>query len=79
MTPTNFESWENVKNLLQSVINILNEDLPVEDKVALQTFVDNNEFGVAFDWIEGVIEEDSLILDSKTSKIMEDIRRIIST
>ena len=77
MTPIEFDTWIKIKRRLSEILTYLDSEISQNDKDVIQDFIENNEYGVALDWINSIIDECNIQVTSQTADGLRDVEAMI--
>jgi len=69
------EHWPHLRNALSRLVEELSEKLDEKNRTTILDFIENNEFGVALEWLWSLVAEHSIRL---TAKQRSEIQRLAS-
>ena len=71
MTRIDFDRWVKIRAKLDELLELLDSELAREDKELLRDFIENNEYGVAVDWIRSIISERDLSISAQAEDCLD--------
>jgi len=70
--------WDRLEALIRQSLESVRAMIPGKDADWVEQFLDHNEFGVAYDWLAGAIEQHSIIVDDVTREQMSEASRLMN-
>jgi hypothetical protein len=77
MTGTEFEAWVRIRNTLFEAVRHMDGWLSDFDKELITDFIENNEYGVAIDWIDALAAKRSLDVPLPAKACLDEARAAI--
>jgi hypothetical protein len=69
------EKWAKAEAALRELLDRVRGRLDDENIRDIEDFIENREYEIALDWLTGVCETKSIVLDEKSLQIVESLDR----
>jgi hypothetical protein len=76
--PDQKEHWQRLASLLRGAVRHFDGSLGERDKGLIVEFIDNREFGVAYEWLRSALPQDALRANTSSDFTLREIETLLA-